>query len=63
MEFIDSMCVMRVQDVDRSIGEIRAKKVYKIHETTRRPTIVNVLEIVTYTDIAFVFQQIQEMLE
>jgi hypothetical protein len=63
MEFIDSMCVMRVQDVDRSIGEIRAKKVYKIHETTRRTTKVNVLEIVTYTDIAFVFQQIQEMLE
>ncbi|KAI2500990.1 hypothetical protein MHU86_13464 [Fragilaria crotonensis] len=63
MEFIDNLYVMRVQDVFKSTGEIRAKKVYKIHETTRRTTNVNTMELVTYTDVAFVYQQIQEMLE
>lgn len=61
MEFMDSTYVMRIEEVLST--EIRARKVYKIHETTRTTTKVNATEVITYTNIADVYERIQQMLE
>ncbi len=61
MEFIDNLYVMRVQEAYSS--EIRARKVYRIDEATRRTTKVTSSEIIIYNDIAYVDQKIQQMLE
>jgi hypothetical protein len=61
MEFMDSTYVMQIEEVLST--EIRARKVYKIHETTRTTTKVNATEVITYTNIADVYERIQQMLE
>ena len=61
MEFIDKLYVMRVHEACSS--EIRARKVYRIDEATRRTTNVTSSEIIVYNDIAYVDRKIQEMLE
>ena len=61
MEFIDNLYVMRVQKVCSS--EIRAKKIYRIDEATRKTTIVTSSEIIIYNDIAYINRMIQQMIE
>ena len=65
MELIDNMFVIQVQENVMSIGEIRAKKEFKkIHEMRQTTANVNVLEVITYKDIAYnVHWQILEILK
>ena len=63
MEFVDSMYVMQIQQV--FTNEIHAKRAYRIvdHATKRTLKAVHSSEIVIYTDVVNVHQQIQKMLE
>ncbi|KAI2506035.1 hypothetical protein MHU86_8356 [Fragilaria crotonensis] len=61
MEFIDGLNVMRVHEVYSS--EIRAKTIYRIDSATRATTKVTASQVIIYHDIAYVSQQIQQMLE
>jgi hypothetical protein len=60
MEFLDHSFVMRVVSV--AVSEVRARKVYKV---LRDLTTVRAIDtgVVIYTDMEYVLNQIQEMLE
>jgi hypothetical protein len=65
MEFMDNMYIMQIQQLFSN--KIHAKRVYKIVDNgssrSLRTVKVHSPETVIYTDVVYVYEQIQKMLE